>query len=66
LPVTPNRSDPRIELALCFHDLCRFHNFEENVRQLEQAIASPAPELRPLLEAAGLLATSPEAKMRAR
>lgn len=56
LPFTPDLSDPRVRFSHLLYELCNFRDTEANARKLAQEITSPAPELRPLLEAAGLLA----------
>jgi hypothetical protein len=58
LPFTPDLTDPAVRVSLLLYELCNFRDAAANVQKLEQEIASPAPELRPLLEAAGLLAPS--------
>jgi predicted MPP superfamily phosphohydrolase len=57
LPFAPNLADPCVFFSYLLYELCNFRDAESNLRKLEQAIASPASELRPLLEAAGIVAT---------
>ena len=58
LPVTPDLTDPRVRVSHILYELCNFRDAESNIRDLEAEIASPAPELRPLLEASGLISAS--------
>lgn len=61
LPTVPDLADPRVRFSHLLYELCNFRDPEANARKLQDAIATPAPELRPLLEAAGLLVASPDA-----
>jgi hypothetical protein len=54
LPVEPDVTDARVRCSHILYGLCNFEDVDANVHALEEAIASPAVEARPLLEAAGL------------
>jgi hypothetical protein len=58
LPVASDLTDARVHVSYLLYELCNFRDAEANANKLEQEISSPPPELRPLLEAAGLIAAA--------
>ena len=55
LPVVPDLSDPRVRISHILYELCNFRDDALNVQKLEAEIAAAGPDLRPMLEAAGLI-----------
>lgn len=58
---TRDRSDPRVRVSFALYELCHFREEETNLRALEDALKAPSAELRPILEAAGLIHDAREA-----
>jgi 3',5'-cyclic AMP phosphodiesterase CpdA len=58
---TCNRDDPRVRVSFALYELCHFRDEETNLRALADVLKASSAELRPILEAAGLIPDSREA-----
>lgn len=55
LPFTPDLTEPRIRFSFLLYELANGRDTEANTKAVEDILANPAPELRPLLEAVDLI-----------
>ncbi|TKD12187.1 metallophosphoesterase [Polyangium fumosum] len=55
LPVPSDLADPRVRVSHLLYEIANFRDVESNARKLKHEIENASPELRPLLEIAGLL-----------